>query len=468
MFFQKYVDSPGMVGKTSEVAPHILDTLISAGVGLLTSSKSSGASKAAAQASAEAQKYAADLQKEMFDKALALQEPWRQAGYNALNQLNQYLGMGQLPSIDSFGSLNQAPTNQFNLSIDGLEIGEDGQVSIKKPEHPGPEYQWIKDATNANTGVTPTHDDYLAAVAKYEQDVKTWEAAGGKDGADVGAVAGSDAEPQAPGPYAYSSVTGEMGEAPQAGIPEVPLPESLQNIENALADYNSGPEYTYDPSQAPTSLSSGELLSQFQASPDYAFRQTEGINALDRSAAARGSLFSGRQGKAITDYASNLAAGEYGNWYGRRFNEDVRDYNRAWNDDQRRYGRLVDTYNRGYSSYGDYLNRLSSMAGVGQTAVTNQQSAAQNYANAGQVTANNLSNIYGAQGAAEAQKWQDFGGIAQGAIYDWRKNYQTGTVPAIDAGNNYAYTPYNPAPAAGVNPAVNPYANYNTIMEGVG
>lgn len=58
-------------------------------------------------------------------------------------------------------------------------------------------------------------------------------------------------------------------------------------------------------------------LNRFQASPDYNFRMGEGIKALDRSAASRGMLMSGAQTKGVQQYGSDLASGEYGNWFNR-------------------------------------------------------------------------------------------------------------------------------------------------------
>jgi hypothetical protein len=55
----------------------------------------------------------------------------------------------------------------------------------------------------------------------------------------------------------------------------------------------------------------------FQADPGYAFRLSEGTRALDRSAAAKGTLLSGAQGRALTDYGQNAASAEYGNWWNR-------------------------------------------------------------------------------------------------------------------------------------------------------
>jgi hypothetical protein len=55
-------------------------------------------------------------------------------------------------------------------------------------------------------------------------------------------------------------------------------------------------------------------LTDFQVSPGYQFRVDQGVKALDRSAAAKGGLFSGAQGKAITDYGQNQGSQEWGNY----------------------------------------------------------------------------------------------------------------------------------------------------------
>lgn len=52
----------------------------------------------------------------------------------------------------------------------------------------------------------------------------------------------------------------------------------------------------------------------FTASPGYQFRLTEGINALDRSAAARGMVLSGAQAQGVNNYAQGQASSEYGNY----------------------------------------------------------------------------------------------------------------------------------------------------------
>lgn len=55
----------------------------------------------------------------------------------------------------------------------------------------------------------------------------------------------------------------------------------------------------------------------FQADPGYAFRQSEGMKALDRSAAARGNLLSGSTLKGIQRFGQDLASQEYSNAFNR-------------------------------------------------------------------------------------------------------------------------------------------------------
>lgn len=60
-------------------------------------------------------------------------------------------------------------------------------------------------------------------------------------------------------------------------------------------------------------------MSAFTASPDYQFRLQQGADALQGAAAARGGLFSGATGKALTDFNQNTAAQEFNNYVNRLF-----------------------------------------------------------------------------------------------------------------------------------------------------
>jgi hypothetical protein len=56
---------------------------------------------------------------------------------------------------------------------------------------------------------------------------------------------------------------------------------------------------------------------KFQADPSYAFRMSEGMKALERSAAARGGLLSGSTLKGIQRYGQDLASTEFQNAFNR-------------------------------------------------------------------------------------------------------------------------------------------------------
>lgn len=62
-------------------------------------------------------------------------------------------------------------------------------------------------------------------------------------------------------------------------------------------------------------------MDQFEADPGYQFRMSEGVKALERSAAARGLLSSGATLKGITQFGQNAASAEYENAFSRYLTE---------------------------------------------------------------------------------------------------------------------------------------------------
>lgn len=85
----------------------------------------------------------------------------------------------------------------------------------------------------------------------------------------------------------------------------------------------------------------------WQQDPGYAFRMSEGMKGLERSAAARGGLLSGSALKGITRYGQDLASQEYQN-----------------------------AFNRYYAERANKLQPLQSIAGIGQTSANTLTSAA--------------------------------------------------------------------------------------------
>ena len=91
--------------------------------------------------------------------------------------------------------------------------------------------------------------------------------------------------------------------------------------------------------------------------PGYAFRMSEGMKALERSAAARGGLLSGGMLKGAQRFGQDLASQEYQNAYNRALTQ---------------YNAQVQRESTGY-------NRLAALAGIGQTATGQLTGAAGQY-----------------------------------------------------------------------------------------
>lgn len=150
----------------------------------------------------------------------------------------------------------------------------------------------------------------------------------------------------------------------------------------------AGPGQNIAPGAAPTNPGTGGFVAPTAATeqndPGYKFRLDQGMQALQNSAAARGGLLSGNTAQAVNDYAQNYASNEYSN-----------------------------VYNRSFNLYSDKLNRLASLAGVGQTAAGQANSASQG-------ASGNVSNILLGSGQQIGQDIQNAGaatasGYAAGA-----------------------------------------------------
>jgi hypothetical protein len=91
-------------------------------------------------------------------------------------------------------------------------------------------------------------------------------------------------------------------------------------------------------------------MADYQADPGYAFRLGEGQKALERSAAARGGLISGGALKAATRYGQDMGSQEYQN-----------------------------AFNRYQTNRSNQLQPLGNLMSMGQSAASNQGSAAGQY-----------------------------------------------------------------------------------------
>lgn len=83
------------------------------------------------------------------------------------------------------------------------------------------------------------------------------------------------------------------------------------------ADQTLAGLYGISGSGAGTGTPTSQSLAAFTASPDYQFALDQGTQAMQRSAAAGGTLISGGQLKAGQEFGQGLATQQYGNYYNR-------------------------------------------------------------------------------------------------------------------------------------------------------
>jgi hypothetical protein len=148
-------------------------------------------------------------------------------------------------------------------------------------------------------------------------------------------------------------------------------------------------------------------MDKFQADPGYGFRMSEGIKALESSAAARGGLLSGSTLTSVNRFGQDLASQEYQN-----------------------------AFNRYQIERNARLNPLQSLMGAGQTATNQMTSAmgqtgqgiAQSYGNLGQTRASAY--VGGTQAAM--QGLQGISGMAQ----NYYNNQMMAPIYARLAGGN--------------------------------
>jgi len=300
---------------------------LSAGGALGGAALSANAAGNAASTQANAANRAAELQFEAEQQALQFQmqqwqqsqtnaAPWLQTGGSAELALGQLLGLpspssgitpgspfpasgtSTVPSAPNPGMVGPNGTNGSQFSMMGLS------------PHPG-----------ASTGSPMQPVRGTDGETAFPGQSNGTPVMGGTFGMPApGASTGAPRSPGAPG--AASGAPGGPGG---------PLGGNLQ----PFAPWTT-------PFVAPTDVTE-------QNDPGYKFRMSQGLGALENSAAARGGLLSGNTAKAEQDYAQGLASNEYANVYGRSL------------------GEYQQNYNIFQQNQANQWNRLASLAGMGQT-----------------------------------------------------------------------------------------------------
>ena len=337
---------------------------VGVGASVLGSVMGSNAASDAADQQAQSGRDSMALQKDMFDKTNALQEPIRQNGLNASNRLQQLMG------LSSGASPAGMPGASGGLTAEQLRAQLLSQYTTTEAPNPALGMNWTRD-----------------------NDTTTWTPQTGAQTIDEDGL-------QA----AIQARMGQQGQPAQQGQSNDPAFGSLSR-NFAASDLAADPLYQQQSGLVQSALA---RAANFETAPGYEFRKAEGEKGVENSAAARGGLLSGAAMKAMQKYGQDFASNEYNNWFSQS-NAD-RNYVSAQGDA---------ASNRFNANNTTQFNRLSGMAGSGQTAATQQGTAATQYGQSAGSTITGIGNAQAAGTVGSANAWSN--GIG-GAVNNYQSN----------------------------------------------
>ena len=350
--------------------------------GLLGSKGASSAANTQAQAATEAARIQAEsadkalaLQKQMYEQQVARNQPYVGAGLSAQNRLMSMLGLQADPRYAGSASTNalyqQPQSAATSMPQPAMQTREQLRQQLlaqyTTPAIPGDSVNMgIDNGGYVTTGGTPASVDEAALNAAVDQlygqqqaQQQQWQASQAQMG-QAGTIPGED-------PYYGMYANG----------------------------YQAAPDLMVGNYQDPGDFS----MEKFQQDPGYAFRMSEGLKALDRTAAARGGLISGGALKAASRYGQDMASQEYQNAFN-RYNQN-RTYNSGLFNTNRAYQTGQYNQNRNFNTDLYQTNRTNALAPLGSL-MSSGQNAANNTGAAGQNYASNASSTYQQAGNAGA------------------------------------------------------------------
>ena len=208
---------------------------------------------------------------------------------------------------------------------------------------------------------------------------------------------------QSTGMSANSELAWQLG-LPQPGYADY----QGQGAKGALMQNYTPQDYQNDPGYTPMVNS----LEELQATPGYQFQLQQGLQSVNNSAAAQGSLLSGKQIQAVNNYAQNTAA---------------TGYQSAWDRAQQAYN---NAFNRDTTNKNNTFQRLQSVSNNGQSAATqagnDSMQAGSALAGASTNYGNTMGNLALAQGQTTGQLYSNLGSAVNSGIAGYVGNQNNG------------------------------------------
>lgn len=294
--------------------------------------------------------------RDQYATAVQSLRPNTQSGLQALNELNRYLGM----SAYNPGNAPVKPVAPQGPGTDPESIFNSIRAAdIYKGPGNRDNLTGAANISNQLKGGNLIRELQNAGIARYSGDVVQNPTLG-----DLQRVYNENRQ-------AYDKIANLVNEQNtnpwgQRDIERMDYENKMAAYNQQMDQYNMAKEM-YDKYQQQGPMTPEQVQAALANTPGYQFQMNQGVDAIQRSASAKGLLGSGRLLQSLVDYSSGLAN----------------------------------------QTYGQHLSRLAALAGAGQQAATDVAGMGQNYA--GQVAglAGNLGDTLGngrlAAGNAMAQ-----------------------------------------------------------------
>lgn len=329
----------------------------------------SNAATAAAEASKQQTASAINLIREQYGNAFSSLKPYTTEGIQALNELNSYMGLqaynpGTAPRMPTKKTWedysNDISRQQIRSYIDQNVI----PVSAVDPRGGGeflhPQYIGLGSEDpnliakySSDWGPVP----YAGGVTSSAS-IKGSNVPSGPGGSGVGSFVSAFYQDPAIQQYARQAIGEDLAKQANATYQT-----ELDNYNQQMDVYNFAKQQ-YENYGGP--LTPQQVQEKLMAQPGVGFQYQQGLDAIQRAAAAKGQLYSGRLLQSLADYGQGMAS----------------------------------------QQYGATLSRLAGLAGMGQQSASNIAGLAQNVGNtSAQLTSNlgdTLANSYLAKGNALA------------------------------------------------------------------
>lgn len=446
---------------------------VAAAGGLASAAIGSSAAKSAANSQVQASNNALALQNQIYNTTRGDLLPYNQGGQGAFNSLlgltSQQAGGG---GGYGFGneSASQVPT--------GGSTGFDPNAFLQQHPELIDGYQQNKQ----NPAYTESISDFAARQYREHPDMYAYTPAAAAGGAPSGAGGGG-------------VPTGPTGGALNSPL-LAPYPQQVPQYSSFESHYGNAPTYSpYDiatPQYTPFNMTESEL----QKTPGYQFNLTQGLKAVQNSAAARGLGVSGAAQKGAANFATGLADSTYQNQFANYvtnyqnklqgqqagLGQHVTDYQNALNNYLSNfnvyssdYANQLAGFNTGFGAYStqqqNQYNRLLGIAGLGEGAAAQQGNfATQQSGNmAGTLTGIGNAQAGGTIGSANALAGGisgAFGGVGNALLYNQLLKGQGVYGTGSQVGTLYS-NPLTLAPNTLINPNTGASIT-NSYMNGLG